>query len=121
MQYSKTLIHRRESVPPCSVIEGSAGVFASNDTQWTDDVRSIVGLRYDRYRFDVTSLGTPENSGDVSPPSGHRRCRWCSAPGQDRVFRQRRLWLPQQRRARRDDPYRSRDRRSGGPGDAAGA
>jgi outer membrane receptor protein involved in Fe transport len=48
------------------VVEGSAGVFASNDTQWTDGVRSIVGLRYDRYRFDVTSLSTPQNSGDVS-------------------------------------------------------
>ncbi|GMW07009.1 MAG: hypothetical protein AMXMBFR8_18050 [Nevskiales bacterium] len=48
------------------VIESSAGVFASNDTQWADWMRSIVGLRYDRYRFDVTSLSTPKNSGDVS-------------------------------------------------------
>ena len=48
------------------VVEGSAGVFASNDTQWTDWMRTVVGLRYDRYRFDVKSLSTPENSGDVS-------------------------------------------------------
>ncbi|MBN8511006.1 MAG: TonB-dependent receptor [Burkholderiales bacterium] len=48
------------------VVEGSAGVHASNDTRWSEGLRSIVGLRYDRYRFDVTSLSTPENSGDVS-------------------------------------------------------
>jgi len=48
------------------VVESSAGVFASNDTQWTDWMRSIAGLRYDRYRFDVDSLSTPQNSGDVS-------------------------------------------------------
>jgi hypothetical protein len=36
------------------------------ETRWTEWMRSIVGLRYDRYRFDVTSLSTPENSGDVS-------------------------------------------------------
>ena len=48
------------------VIESSAGVFASNDTQWTEGLRSIVGLRYDRYRFDVTSLSAPQNSGDVT-------------------------------------------------------
>jgi len=48
------------------VVESSAGVFASNDTQWTDWMRSIVGLRYDRYRFDVSSLSTPQNSGDLS-------------------------------------------------------
>ncbi len=48
------------------VVESSAGLFASNDTRWTDWMRSIAGLRYDRYRFDVTSLSTPQNSGDVS-------------------------------------------------------
>jgi outer membrane receptor protein involved in Fe transport len=30
------------------VIESSAGLYAANDTQWADWMRSIVGLRYDR-------------------------------------------------------------------------
>ncbi len=47
------------------VIEGSAGFYASNDTQWSDKLRAILGLRYDRYRFDVTSLSEPLNSGDI--------------------------------------------------------
>ena len=48
------------------VVEGSAGVYVSNDTQWSDAFRSVLGLRYDRYRFDVDALSTPQNSGDVS-------------------------------------------------------
>ena len=48
-----------------NVTEGSAGVYAQNDTQWTDWFRSVLGIRYDRYRFDVDSA-TPENSGDVT-------------------------------------------------------
>jgi outer membrane receptor protein involved in Fe transport len=47
------------------VIVGSAGIYAENELQWTDWLRSLMGLRYDRYRFDVTSV-TPENSGVVS-------------------------------------------------------
>jgi hypothetical protein len=46
------------------VVQGSIGIFASHETQWTDWMRSLVGLRYDRYRFDVTSV-TPENSDTV--------------------------------------------------------
>jgi outer membrane receptor protein involved in Fe transport len=48
------------------VVVGSAGVFAQNETQWSDTFRSVAGLRYDRYRFKVDALSTPENSGDVS-------------------------------------------------------
>ena len=48
------------------VVESSAGIFVSNDTQWSDTFRSVLGLRYDRYRFDVDALGTPQNSGEVS-------------------------------------------------------
>jgi len=47
------------------VVEGSAGVYASNEMQWTDWLRSVIGLRYDRYRFDVAS-SIPENSGKQS-------------------------------------------------------
>jgi outer membrane receptor protein involved in Fe transport len=48
-----------------NVTEGSAGVYAQNDTQWNDWFRSVLGLRYDRYRFDVDS-SIAENSGNVT-------------------------------------------------------
>ncbi len=47
------------------VKEASAGIYAENKIKWTDWFRSIVGVRYDAYRFDVTSSNTPENSGRV--------------------------------------------------------
>ncbi len=47
-----------------NVVEGSAGIYVSNDTQWAQGFRSIVGLRYDRYRFEVDS-NVPDNSGTV--------------------------------------------------------
>ena len=47
------------------VIQGSGGLYAANEMQWADWLRSAIGLRYDRYRFDVTS-STAGNSGDVS-------------------------------------------------------
>ena len=48
-----------------NVTEGSAGVYAQNDTQWNDWFRSILGIRYDWYRFNVDSI-VPENSGNVT-------------------------------------------------------
>jgi hypothetical protein len=47
------------------VVEGSAGVYAQNDTQWSDGFRSILGLRYDAYRFNVDS-SIAQNSGNVT-------------------------------------------------------
>ena len=47
------------------VVEGSIGIYAENDTQWNDWLRSVLGLRYDWYRFDVVS-DNPENSGNVT-------------------------------------------------------
>ncbi|HTQ00260.1 MAG TPA: TonB-dependent receptor [Casimicrobiaceae bacterium] len=47
------------------VVESSAGVYAENDTQWNDWLRSVLGLRYDWYRFNVDS-DNPENSGNVT-------------------------------------------------------
>ena len=37
------------------VKEGSVGVFAENSTQWTPWFRSIAGVRFDHYNFDVDS------------------------------------------------------------------
>ena len=48
------------------VKEGSAGFYVENKIRWTDWFRSIVGVRYDAYRFDVTSNDKPENSGKVN-------------------------------------------------------
>jgi TonB dependent receptor len=47
------------------VVEGSAGLYAASDIQWSDSFRSILVLRYDRYRFKVEG-SLPENSGAVT-------------------------------------------------------
>ncbi|MRW89320.1 TonB-dependent receptor [Duganella sp. FT80W] len=47
------------------VKEGSLGAYLENTVQWRDWLRTIAGLRYDRYRFDVNS-SIAENSGKVS-------------------------------------------------------
>ena len=60
--YSTRRRDRLSTTREDDVVEGSAGVFARNDTQWNDWFRSILGLRYDRYRFDVAA-SIPENSG----------------------------------------------------------
>ena len=83
-----------------------------NDTQWNDWFRSILGLRYDRYRFDVdSSIAGELGQRDL----GHHVAQAVAGVrpvGQDRILRQRRLRLPQQRRARRHDQGRPEDRRS---------
>ena len=45
--------------------QGSLGLFVENTLQWHEKLRSIVGLRYDRYRFTVSS-DNAANSGNVS-------------------------------------------------------
>jgi outer membrane receptor protein involved in Fe transport len=47
------------------VKEGSAGLYGENSVQWTPWLRSVLGLRYDRYTFKVAS-DNPENSGKVA-------------------------------------------------------
>jgi len=47
------------------VKEGSAGIYISNNTQWNDWLRSVLGARFDSYHFDVAS-GVDENSGTES-------------------------------------------------------
>jgi outer membrane receptor protein involved in Fe transport len=47
------------------VKEASAGIYAENSTQWSDKFRSVLGLRYDNYHFDVDS-SIQGNSGKVS-------------------------------------------------------
>ncbi len=63
--YATSQRQRLSTTREDSVVESSAGVYASNDTKWNDWFRSVIGLRYDRYQFDVDSI-IPENSGKVS-------------------------------------------------------
>lgn len=48
------------------VEESSAGLFAENTVWWHDKLRTVAGLRYDRYQFDVKSSinGNSGNKGD---------------------------------------------------------
>ena len=47
------------------VNEGSAGAYWENTSYWRPDLRSIVGVRYDAYRFDVN--GDKADAHKVSP------------------------------------------------------
>jgi hypothetical protein len=47
-----------------SVNQLEVGLYAQNATQWTSWLRSLAGLRWDFYSFDVTS-SLPQNSGDA--------------------------------------------------------
>ncbi len=48
-----------------SVKELSLGLFGQNATQWNSWFRSLLGLRYDNYSFNVNS-SIPQNSGNVN-------------------------------------------------------
>ena len=90
--------------------EGSVGVYAQNTVQWTDWLRTTVGLRGDFYQANVNSIFDANNSGKVEcrdrQPQIHHGAR---ALQQDRVFLRRRLWHAQQRCARRHH-HRGTDR-----------
>jgi len=55
-----------------AVQEQSAGVYWQNEINWTERLRSILGLRHDRFEFDVQALEAarlstrPDNSGRAS-------------------------------------------------------
>ncbi|WP_373988293.1 TonB-dependent receptor [Duganella sp. BuS-21] len=53
------------SISESTVKEGSLAAYLENTVQWQEWLRTIAGLRYDRYRFDVSS-NIAENSGKVS-------------------------------------------------------
>ncbi|MBS0445317.1 MAG: TonB-dependent receptor [Proteobacteria bacterium] len=60
--YSSVGRQRVGTTQEATVRETSVGVYVQNATQWTPWLRSIAGLRYDQYDFDVSS-SIPENSG----------------------------------------------------------
>ena len=63
--YSTLHRERLSTTREDNVTEGSAGIYGQNDTQWNSWFRSLLGLRYDRYRFNVDS-DVAENSGSVT-------------------------------------------------------
>lgn len=56
---------RHSTVREDRVREGSVGLYAENSTQWLPWLRSVAGLRYDAYRFNVAS-SIEGNSGKAS-------------------------------------------------------
>jgi hypothetical protein len=56
---------RLETIRADKVEQTSGGLFAQSTIQWTDKVRSVVGLRADDYSFDVHA-SDPANGGNVN-------------------------------------------------------
>jgi len=59
------------------VKEGSVGLYGQSTVRWTDWLRTVVGLRYDRYDGRVDS-DTPENSGNAAA--------WIASPKASVIF-----------------------------------
>ena len=60
-----TVARQRTSVIQTSTVkEASAGLYAENTTQWLQKFRTVAGLRYDAFNFDVKS-SVQGNSGNV--------------------------------------------------------
>ncbi|AXK83184.1 TonB-dependent receptor [Pseudolabrys taiwanensis] len=59
------------------VKEGSVGLYGQSMVRWTDWLRTVVGLRYDRYDGRVDS-DTPENSGNAAA--------WIASPKASVIF-----------------------------------
>ena len=63
--YHSVLRERGATVREDRVTESSAGVYVENTIAWLPSLRSIAGVRYDAYRFDVDS-SIAGNSGKAS-------------------------------------------------------
>ncbi len=63
--YSTTARQQTSVVSESNVREGSIGLFAENTMQWLDKFRTIAGIRYDAYRFNVNS-SIASNSGTAN-------------------------------------------------------
>jgi len=61
----KTVARRRiATTREDHIVETSAGLFAEHGMRWTPWLRTVAGLRYDQYRFDV---GATSTAGKASP------------------------------------------------------
>ncbi len=63
--YLTSARQRLQAVRVDEVVQRSIAAYGEASVQWSPWLRTIVGLRYDGYRFDVSS-DTPENSGALS-------------------------------------------------------
>jgi outer membrane receptor protein involved in Fe transport len=63
--YSTVGQERVATIRSDNVKESSAGVYFENTLHWTQWLRSVAGVRFDTYRFDVAS-NVAENSGKVN-------------------------------------------------------
>ena len=63
--YDTVARQRADTVREDRVEEDSIGLYAENATQWLEKFRTVAGLRYDGYRFDVDS-SIPGDSGKAS-------------------------------------------------------
>ena len=63
--YNTKARHRLSTTREDHIVETSAGAFLEAGTRWTDSLRSVVGLRADRYRFKVES-DNAANSGTAN-------------------------------------------------------
>ena len=61
--YNTAQTRRTSLIRADKVEEASAGLFAENTVWWHEKFRTVLGLRYDRYQFDVNS--------SISGNSGH--------------------------------------------------
>jgi outer membrane receptor protein involved in Fe transport len=62
------------------VKEASAGLYVENETHWTSWLRSIAGLRGDRYNFHVDDLLIPQNSGSRQAGQGSPKLSLIAGP-----------------------------------------
>ncbi len=69
---------RISTVRQDAVEENSVGVFAAHELRFNDRLRTYLGIRHDRFDFDVDALSLPENSGraDSSTPSAKASVAW---------------------------------------------
>jgi len=63
--YNTAQAQRLSLIRSDKVEESSAGLFAENTLWWHEKLRTVAGLRYDRYQFDVKS-SINGNSGNTS-------------------------------------------------------
>lgn len=63
--YNSAQTQRLSLIRSDKVEESSAGLFAENTLWWHEKLRTVAGLRYDRYQFDVKS-SINGNSGNIS-------------------------------------------------------
>ena len=111
----KTVARQRiDTTREDGVTQSSYSVYSSLKTHWSEHVRTEVGLRADRFDFDVRS-NVAANSGSANDSVVSPKFSLILGPVErDGVLRQRRQRLSQQRRARHDDPRRSDRRRHAG-------